>query len=285
MPAHKPLRPPFRLPKGRRHRLLIVIAILVMSGALVAAIVLLAKVWPGPQGKPASGEKESPLSLPRELLGESSSATLESKALDQTVLAEAKDNAPVEELPFYYLLKKASALTGDESLEAKLDVEALLRRPGSLRGKLVELVGTVYKLYDYELDDNPSGIRHVYQGELGDSSYQLFTTVCTEPPAGIKAKDTVRARGYFLKIRSYEDREGRGRTAPVLVAKKLVLIDASRTYRRGNIFVIMLTLFCLGLVVLGYVLWLGWRRRPIVFQVGRREGSSGLPEEKGKSSS
>ncbi len=244
---------------------------LALLGVLVGGILF----YPGrrqrpPEGTPAGG-KATVSSQWSGAVVSSRPHSSDSRVLEETILDEVKDNSPVEELPFYYLLKKAKALSDDEGIHAKVDVKALFQEPESFRGKLVELVGTVYKLYDYELDDNPSGIRQVYHAELGDSSYQLFTTVFTEPPAGIKEGDSVLVRGYFLKVRSYEDTEGRNRAAPVLVAGKLEKVTSPQTYRATGSFVIILSCLCLGLLVLAFLIWLGRHRRPISFRLGEAE--------------
>jgi hypothetical protein len=208
-----------------------VVAVLALLAILVGGVLF----YPGRRERPpqavSAGGKETVPSPPTRAVPGTRSDGSDSAVLEETIVDEVKDYRPVEELPFYYLLQKAGALSDGETIEAKVDVKALFERPDSLRGKLVEIVGTVYKRYDYELDDNPSGIRHVYQAEFGDSSYQLFTTVFTEPLTGIKEGDSVLVQGYFLKVRSYEDSEGRKRAAPVLVAGKLKKVTSPQVYR------------------------------------------------------
>lgn len=102
----------------------------------------------------------------------------------------------------------------------------LTQRPQAYRGKPVTLFGHV-RLHHVDHPKNQYGIDPVHIAYLytEDSQHHPVRVVFTENPDGVPVGEEVTSgisvTGYFLKLYRYEDRDGKGRFMPLVIAKSI----------------------------------------------------------------
>jgi hypothetical protein len=148
------------------------------------------------------------------------SATLFEALSDKTVLAP-------EEMPAYWrCMKWARAQTFAEmDHRAARDVDRLrlLEQPEKYRGRLLRLRLHIMRILDWDAHENSAGVKHVYEAwGWTDQSNDLYVTVFSELPEGMKLGEKLHEEGvfvgYFLKDLGYQALN-RNRIAPLLVGR------------------------------------------------------------------
>ena len=106
----------------------------------------------------------------------------------------------------------------------------MLKRPAEYRGQPVVMQGHIIRLVKYPGDD-AYGLGDLYEAWLvpPDSQQHPATVVFTELPAGLSPGedliDGVTVSGYFLKLHMYSSRDGKGRVAPLILARTLTVSE------------------------------------------------------------
>jgi hypothetical protein len=150
-------------------------------------------------------------------------------------LAAVQDNVfGFDEPAFYWLCRHVREQEADRYLTvaALNDAEvtpwrAMIERPSDYRGRIVVVEGILRTRTAYIVDGpGREDIGELHQSELADPTTRGFCTLVTiETPADIPIGSRVRARGYFLKVRAYQDTAGREGFAPLIVAPALTLVS------------------------------------------------------------
>jgi hypothetical protein len=140
----------------------------------------------------------------------------------------------------------------------------LLERPSDYRGELLVIEGVLQARIGFEVaGPGRSGLGRLYQCELSEGGTRaLLAVIVLEDPANIPLRSRVQAKGFFLKVRGYRTTKGDPGAGPLLVARRLELIQPSPAagdsftiaYRRGSTWIIA------GTALLA-VFWLLLRRR------------------------
>lgn len=143
----------------------------------------------------------------------------------------------------------------------------LHRNPELYHGRLVTFRGHLRRLISSSAGENPHGLQQLHEAWLyADGAQQNpVVVVCTELPPNIPTGsdilvDFVSVTGYFYKRYGYEDRSGKPRFAPLILAQRLEWVP--RPARSG--WVSKGTMFGLTLLiaaVVGVGVWLASRSR------------------------
>ncbi|MBM4031692.1 MAG: hypothetical protein FJ291_07885 [Planctomycetes bacterium] len=138
------------------------------------------------------------------------------------------DGNRAEARSLYWLLKRAREVSFDE-LKAKANrdlTHANLRlEPEQYRAKPVAISGQLRRLIRMVLPENRLDMTTVFYGQVADRDRGFHTFYCLDIPDGIRDDDPVILYGYFLKKWTYADGEGRQHDSPVLVAKRMLILD------------------------------------------------------------
>lgn len=103
----------------------------------------------------------------------------------------------------------------------------LLSEPQAYRGQPVFLRGHTQEIKQFAAEENPYGIKTLYECSLftHDSQSHPTTVIFTEAPADLKlgeqVVDGVAISGYFLKLRVYQARDKKSRVAPLILARTI----------------------------------------------------------------
>ncbi len=162
-------------------------------------------------------------------------AVVVARALERpTYLDEPRLPGPVvdgnrpEARPLYWLLKRASTVAFDElRAKANRDLTYLdfVNRPERYRARPVAISGQLRRLVRINLPENLLGMTDVFYGQLADHDRHLNTFYCLDVPEGIHDSDPVVVYGYFLKKWTYTSEGGYEVHSPVIVAKRMLVVD------------------------------------------------------------
>ena len=162
-------------------------------------------------------------------------AVVLARALERpTYLDDPKMPGPVvdgnraEARPLYWLLKRAQEAPFEElkvRANRKLTHLDFVTRPESYRGKPVAVTGQLRRLIRIALPENLLGMTDVYYGQIADIDRQMNTFYCLEVPEGVHENDPVILYGYFLKKWTYSSIGSYEVHSPVLVAKRMLVVD------------------------------------------------------------
>src|SRR5262245_50699911 len=147
-------------------------------------------------------------------------------------LEAVSDRTPLtkEEMSAYWRLMAWQQRQSIGQLRARAEkgvsFRELFGRPQKWRGKLLKIplhLKRAAKVDDVE--DNPLGLKAVYEvfGWSDDSQPYWYWIVSSELPPGMPQGESIYEEatllGYFLKLVSYEDRQGKAALAPLLVGR------------------------------------------------------------------
>jgi hypothetical protein len=189
------------------------------------------------------------------------------------------------------------AVSPIEASEPAVPWKFMLERPSDYRGRLVTIEGVLQARTAFEVSGpGREGIGTLYQCELSDrGTRSLCAAITVDDPQDIPIRSRVRAKGFFIKVRGYVTNAGDAGAGPLLVARRLELIEAPSS-ALPDLFsgwAIGLTEVCAVTAVLALV-WLALRRavrrtRPPSIPVrggshpghtgGRRADHAGLPSQ------
>lgn len=239
-----------RVTTGYRRVLILVI----LLGVVVALMGLLART--GRQRSPDTKAPESQMSsLPRADPASTAHAdeTRTSRPKwrplppekERALLAKLADQvplrAPLHHEAYYYLLNKVQNMT-DAELEKDLDTTVAYadcaRRPKEIRGRVVEVSGTLLRLERTPLNLSKAGLSAVYEGQIMDRDQHIYSFFLSEPPqpslvpGDVRVRDSrrVRLRGVFMQVLVYENREDPPKhvATPLIIGRRLVEIRKRR---------------------------------------------------------
>ena len=154
------------------------------------------------------------------LLAQVSTRPADEPVGQDAIMAAVRDGGDIELAPLFFLLRRAA----DGQLDGVPDgavrgavYEDFAGDAERLRGEVFEIAGRLMQWAPLEVDGLPGDLAGAVKGELVTDRREVYTVVLAEPPAdGI----TVRVRGRFLKIWTYEDRRGQLHNVPVIVAAR-----------------------------------------------------------------
>jgi hypothetical protein len=130
-----------------------------------------------------------------------------------------------EELPAYWRIMNWVQQQPNELLRQRKTESArrndFLQRPDKLRGQLFTLNLQVCRVLPYEIEDNPLGIRQLYEvwGWVPTTGAWLYVAVVPELPPGFPTGETVdepaMLTGYFFKLQGYVETGAPPRSKPL----------------------------------------------------------------------
>lgn len=106
----------------------------------------------------------------------------------------------------------------------------MLKRPAEYRGQPVLLRGHVIRVVKYP-GDEAYGLDPLYEAWLvtPDSQRHPTTVIFSELPPGLalgeNLVDGVSVAGFFLKLHLYASRDGKGRVAPLILARSMTVSE------------------------------------------------------------
>jgi hypothetical protein len=149
----------------------------------------------------------------------------------------------------------------------------MLKRPAEYRGQPVLLRGHVIRVVKYPGDD-AYGLDPLYEAWLvtPDAQRHPTTVIFSELPPGLALGDDlvdgVSVAGYFLKLHLYASRDGKGRVAPLILARTMTVSAPA-----GVNFPVPVPVIYMGVIALiGSLVFFTWRasRGDRAFQAERR---------------
>lgn len=127
----------------------------------------------------------------------------------------------LEPRAFYYLIHRVATLATEElaATSNRVDSTDLLVSPGALRGRRVRIQGTLIALREKDFEDNRSGIRTAYIGQMVDNHWKVLSFYILDLPPDVKQQDVIEVQGIFYKIWKYRNRENRDIESPLIIAR------------------------------------------------------------------
>jgi hypothetical protein len=122
--------------------------------------------------------------------------------------------------------------------ESPVPWKFLMERPSDYRGQLVVVEGTLLSRPPFEVSGlGREGIGRLYECELGQGGTKaICSVICIENPESIPIRSSVRAKGYFIKYRTFTLQTPGQRTTPgevgagpLIVARRLELAPVAAT--------------------------------------------------------
>ncbi len=182
----------------------------------------------GIQGKPLDAEQ-------LEILGDVQAI------IDQTTYEMIRDRTPVVRsadgpawLRTWERIQVGEPDAEMEDPDSLISHIQLLSQPESYRGRWVEISGTIRGANKIEVRKNELGFDHYYVLWIqpADSNVSPYCVYCLELPAALSQvgnqftalSETVRVKGVFFKLRSYETTEREMAICPLILAKTCELI-------------------------------------------------------------
>lgn len=180
-------------------------------------------------------------------------------------LVEDKSSLDVLEMGAYWRLVGWSKDQTSEEMDqrARRDIQFthLWERPAKYRGQLVRLNLRLVRTLRYEAEKNRLGVDWLYEGwgTTTDSGSNPYVIVFADWPKGLplgeSLEEDVTVDAYFLKLFKYNSRDGKARSAPLLIGR----LNWHRTPANGgenstNIMWSGLVIVC-GVVIVGLGIW------------------------------
>ncbi len=110
----------------------------------------------------------------------------------------------------------------------------LLERPSDYRGQLVTLEGQLRSRQPFRVEGERRDVGVLHQCILSEGNTRaLSTVVVIDDPGEIPIRSRVRAVGYFLKVRAFETTGGGSGAGPLLVARRLEMLQPPATLGGG----------------------------------------------------
>ncbi len=233
---------------------------MIVASMLAFALWVRAEPPDGPAGAPAQGE--------------------DVLAHARTLLLDVRDNVfSFDDEAFYefcrYVRHHAPPVVFPiEASEPAVPWKFMLERPSDYRGRLVTIEGVLQARTAFEVSGpGREGIGTLYQCELSEhGTRSLCAAVTVDDPGDIPIRSRVRATGFFIKVRGYVTNAGDSGAGPLLVARRLELIEppSSALPDLFSGWAVGLTEVCVATAALALV-WLALRRAV------RRIGPPGVP--------
>jgi len=183
----------------------------------------------------------------------------------ETLLQDVRDHAPVpdtsnpwkdiyefDEAALYWLIRTVAKLPREAFKpgppEDEVDYDQLLSMPQSFRGVPVTLSGEVGGAAKWEVPrPKLAGFDRFYKVELYEPTKDALANVCTvfvfDNPGPLLPGTTVRAKGYFYRIRDYETNHYNEEleenvayrySCPLFVARYLEIVEKSQAASRDT---------------------------------------------------
>jgi hypothetical protein len=203
------------------------------------------------------------------------SPAVDDLAAGRRLLEDVRDNVfSFDDEAFYwfcrYLKEHPDPAAWDIApAESAVPWRFLLERPSDYRGELLVISGVLQARIGFEVaGPGRQGLGRLYQCELSEiGTRALCAVIVLEDPADLPIRSRVRAKGFFLKVRSYRTTRGDDGAGPLLVARRLELVQpptsglgrATSASRRGTTWMIVGTAM---LVVVWLLLRRSTRRPP-----------------------
>lgn len=97
----------------------------------------------------------------------------------------------------------------------------LLERPGDYRGEPIVVRGRLRARHAYEVP-NRGDLGVLYQCEVSDAGTRAWCAiVVVTDPSDVPIGSDVRAKGFFIKVRSYQTKAGESGAGPLIVAERI----------------------------------------------------------------
>jgi hypothetical protein len=125
---------------------------------------------------------------------------------------------------YNHLVKKLGAMKNEEiagQAQGLLSTDAVFKDPAPMRGKFWTIRGTIASLEPQPVADRGVGRRETYSGVLFMEGRPVLFHVLDKPDVAFIGQDVMEAHAIFLKIVSYQARNGRKVDAPFLLARRL----------------------------------------------------------------
>jgi len=150
--------------------------------------------------------------------------------IDPAILNDVEDLQPIEKGPYFEALKAVRAMPETAFTQPGLPTVTLadlLQDPVRFRGRLVTIRGNLRRLERQALGPNAAGLTHVHEGQIrhGRSGFYTFVVI-DDPPTGIQVGRSVAVAGVFFKVWVYRDRRGTLRQTPLLMGRRLRLLES-----------------------------------------------------------
>src|SRR6185295_819793 len=205
MSMKAPLPPGFKPPwwATRDFRILLIVA--VMGIAVIGALVF--DIGPALTRRPSPTVKQDPNAFVPQPTAPGAALKFEG------VLAKAKDGTPMDDQdePYQYLIRSLSRMDAAQlSKDAKtVDYSYYSKMPAELRGETMKIVALFLTSNPIRIDAAPGGVNFIHRTYLMDlRGKEGYVVDLLEPPQDLKLKTLVGMDAVFLKLGTYEGKNG-----------------------------------------------------------------------------
>lgn len=127
--------------------------------------------------------------------------------------------------PFMFMLRKV-AQTAPEGLESYVDArityDCFVDDPAPYRGRVVRFTGTLMRLTKSGVDAAEAGLDSLYEGQVMNASFELYSFYLTDPPQGFSVgDDIVELVGVYYTNIAFQTQSGRYKATPLVIARRL----------------------------------------------------------------
>ena len=207
-------KPPFWATKDFRRFLLVG----VMGLAVVAVVII--DIAPKLTARPARAEKHDAVGfVPKLAAGEAKMVKFEG------ILEKVKDGTSIDDQdePYQYLVRSLSRM--DAALVAKdsktVEYKYYSKMPVEMRGETVKILALFLQSNPIRVDAAPGGVKFIHRTYLSDlSGAEGYVVDLLEPPGELAKRTVVGMDAIFLKLGTYEGRNG-SIQAPLFLGKSL----------------------------------------------------------------
>jgi hypothetical protein len=195
------------------------VLIAVMGLAVVAVVIV--DIGPKLSNRPVKAEKHDSNAFVPKPRTEGTASVLKFEG----VLDKVKDGTPIDDQdePYQYLIRSLSRMDAAQvAKDAKtVEYKYYSKMPVEMRGETAKIVALFLTSNPIRVDAAPGGVKFIHRTYLmdlrGDEGYVVDLL---EPPGDLHLKTLVAIDGVFLKLGTYESKNGAVQ-APLFIAKSL----------------------------------------------------------------
>ncbi len=146
------------------------------------------------------------------------------------LLAEVRDHVfGFDDPAFYWFCRYLAPAAGEPTSRPDAPLTPwrfLMERPSDYRGERIAVEGVLQQRVAFTANNRLPGLT-LYQSTLAVRDTRALATIVTiDDPGDIPLRSRVRADGFFIKVRSFATREGVAGTGPLIVARRLRVLDS-----------------------------------------------------------
>ncbi|MHC4599675.1 MAG: hypothetical protein ACYS47_11775 [Planctomycetota bacterium] len=144
---------------------------------------------------------------------------------------------------FYYLIHRVATWQQkdiEDRVDTRIDSNHIFRSPARLRGTAMRIRGTLIALREKAFEENRSGIRSAFVGQMYDNHNQVLSFYLLDLPEEASTwkpfKTVIEVKGLFYKIWKYRNKQNVFIESPLIIARTGRKIEKYPSHPPINLF-------------------------------------------------